>query len=137
MGRLGRETIQEVILATNPTTEEKPRFPSFTSSSPKRGSRSPELPWGFPWRGSKIHGFHDPASRPQEPDPSVAMIPERAFKVLSSILGPEHLTTRAEDLMTFGTDATKLRFMPDAVAFPALLKRFPGSFDWRTRNGSR
>jgi len=46
------------------------------------------------------------------------MIPERAFKVLSSILGPEHLTTRAEDLVTFGTDATKLRFMPDAVAFP-------------------
>ena len=46
------------------------------------------------------------------------MISERALKDLSSILGPEHLTTRQEDLTAFGTDATKLRFMPDAVAFP-------------------
>jgi glycolate oxidase len=46
------------------------------------------------------------------------MISERALKTLASMLGPEHFTTRREDLMTFGTDATKLRFMPDAVAFP-------------------
>jgi glycolate dehydrogenase FAD-linked subunit len=46
------------------------------------------------------------------------MISERALKELSSLLGPEHFTTRREDLMAFGTDATKLRFMPDAVAFP-------------------
>jgi glycolate oxidase len=46
------------------------------------------------------------------------MISERALKELSSILGPEHLFTRHEDLIPFGTDATKLRFMPEAVAFP-------------------
>ena len=46
------------------------------------------------------------------------MISERALKELSSILGPEHLTTRHEDLIPFGTDGTKLRFMPEAVAFP-------------------
>jgi glycolate dehydrogenase FAD-linked subunit len=46
------------------------------------------------------------------------MIAEPALKELASMLGPEHFTTRREDLMTFGTDATKLRFMPDAVAFP-------------------
>jgi len=46
------------------------------------------------------------------------MISERALKELSDLLGPEHITTRPEDLTTFGTDATKLRFMPDAVAFP-------------------
>jgi glycolate oxidase len=46
------------------------------------------------------------------------MISKRALKKLSSLLGPEHFTTRREDLMPFGTDATKLRFMPDAVAFP-------------------
>jgi len=46
------------------------------------------------------------------------MISERALKKLSFLLGPEHFTTRLEDLTTFGTDATKLRFMPDAVAFP-------------------
>ena len=46
------------------------------------------------------------------------MISEPALKKLSTILGPEHLTTRPEDLTTFGTDATKLCFMPDAVAFP-------------------
>ncbi len=46
------------------------------------------------------------------------MISERALKELSSILGSEHLITRHEDLIPFGTDATKLRFMPEAVAFP-------------------
>jgi len=46
------------------------------------------------------------------------MISERSLKELSFLLGPEHFTTRPEDLATFGTDATKLRFMPDAVAFP-------------------
>ncbi len=46
------------------------------------------------------------------------MISERALKELISVLGPEHLSTRSEDLHTFGTDATKLRFKPDAVAFP-------------------
>jgi glycolate dehydrogenase FAD-linked subunit len=46
------------------------------------------------------------------------MISERALKNLSSILGSEHLTVRPEDLKTYGTDATKLCFMPDAVAFP-------------------
>jgi glycolate oxidase len=46
------------------------------------------------------------------------MISERVLKELASVLGPEHFTSRCEDLITFGTDATKLRFMPDAVAFP-------------------
>ena len=46
------------------------------------------------------------------------MISERALKELISVLGPEHISTRSEDLHTFGTDATKLRFKPDAVAFP-------------------
>ncbi|MGE5842248.1 MAG: FAD-binding oxidoreductase, partial [Deltaproteobacteria bacterium] len=46
------------------------------------------------------------------------MISEHALEELFSILGHEHLSTRPEDLTAFGTDATKLRFMPDAVAFP-------------------
>jgi glycolate oxidase len=46
------------------------------------------------------------------------MISKRALKELSDLLGPEHFSTHPEDLTTFGTDATKLRFMPDAVAFP-------------------
>ena len=46
------------------------------------------------------------------------MISGQTLQTLSSILGPEHLLTRQEDLIPFGTDATKLRFMPEAVAFP-------------------
>ena len=46
------------------------------------------------------------------------MISDRVFKKLSSIVGPEHLTSRQEDLVNFASDATKLTFMPDAVAFP-------------------
>mgnify|MGYP005839082849 CR=1 FL=1 len=46
------------------------------------------------------------------------MISGQTLQTLSSILGPEHLITRQEDLIPFGTDATKLRFMPEAVAFP-------------------
>ena len=63
------------------------------------------------------------------------MISERALQELSSLLGPEHFTTRPEDLTAFGTDATKLRFMPDAVAFPGTPQRdFQDSFSWQTRS---
>lgn len=46
------------------------------------------------------------------------MIPEPVLKALSRIVGHQHLTTRHEDLEAYASDATKLVFMPDAVAFP-------------------
>ena len=46
------------------------------------------------------------------------MIPERSLKELKEFLGAENILTRPEDLQPFGSDATKLTFMPDAVAFP-------------------
>ena len=46
------------------------------------------------------------------------MIPDTIIHELSSIVGPEHLTTRHDDLTKYSSDATKLEFMPDAVAFP-------------------
>ena len=46
------------------------------------------------------------------------MISETVIKELESIVGPEHLTTRHDDLTDYSSDATKLEFMPDAVAFP-------------------
>jgi glycolate oxidase len=46
------------------------------------------------------------------------MISKRALRELSRILGPEHLTTRQDALNQYGTDATKLAYLPDAVAFP-------------------
>ncbi|MDP6180681.1 MAG: FAD-binding protein, partial [Desulfatiglandales bacterium] len=46
------------------------------------------------------------------------MIPDHVLKKLSQIVGPQHLTTRLEDLVDYSSDATKLKFMPDAVAFP-------------------
>jgi len=47
------------------------------------------------------------------------MIAVTAIKTLSEIVGTRHLITRQEDLTEFASDATKLTFMPDAVAFPA------------------
>ena len=46
------------------------------------------------------------------------MIPDTVIQKLSGIVGPEHLTTRHDDLKNYCSDATKLEFMPDAVAFP-------------------
>jgi glycolate oxidase len=46
------------------------------------------------------------------------MIADPILKALSRIVGPGHLTTRPEELDFFSRDATRLAFMPDAVAFP-------------------
>ncbi len=46
------------------------------------------------------------------------MIPEAALKKISDIVGADHLISAVENLAEYGTDATKLKFMPDAVAFP-------------------
>jgi glycolate oxidase len=56
------------------------------------------------------------------------MISGRALKELSSMLGPERFTTRRDDQMAFGTDATKLQFMADAVAFPESAEEISGIF---------
>jgi glycolate oxidase len=46
------------------------------------------------------------------------MIAKRVLEQLSQIVGPNHLTTTNDDLLNYSTDATKLPFLPDAVAFP-------------------
>jgi glycolate oxidase len=46
------------------------------------------------------------------------MMTNRILKALSNIVGPDHLSANQEDLSPFATDATKLTYMPDAVAFP-------------------
>jgi len=48
----------------------------------------------------------------------VAMISRPALRELSRILGPDHITTCQDALDRYGTDATKLAYAPDAVAFP-------------------
>jgi glycolate oxidase len=51
------------------------------------------------------------------------MIPQTVIKELESIVGPEHFTTRHDDLANYSSDATKLEFMPDAVAFPGVAEQ--------------
>jgi len=46
------------------------------------------------------------------------MIPDPVLQELSQIVGPKHLTTHRDDLTNYSSDATKLEFMPDAVALP-------------------
>jgi len=46
------------------------------------------------------------------------MIPSHILKEISSIVGPEHLTTNKDQLEKHGSDGTKMAFLPDAVVFP-------------------
>ena len=46
------------------------------------------------------------------------MISGKAIRELTRILGPERISTRPDMLEHYGTDATKLAYPPDAVAFP-------------------
>ena len=46
------------------------------------------------------------------------MIRAPILSSLSRIVGPEHLLTRQHDIAEYASDATKLKYMPDAVAFP-------------------
>lgn len=46
------------------------------------------------------------------------MIPDTVIQELSAVVGPDRLTLRHDDLTDYSSDATKLEFMPDAVAFP-------------------
>ena len=46
------------------------------------------------------------------------MIPRTALKEISDIVGARHLKAAEKNLAEYGTDASKLVFMPEAVAFP-------------------
>jgi glycolate oxidase len=46
------------------------------------------------------------------------MIPRRILREISRIVGDEHILTRPEDLQEYASDATRLAYMPEAVAFP-------------------
>jgi glycolate oxidase len=46
------------------------------------------------------------------------MIPDPILEDLSQIVGSQHLITQEDDLANYASDATKLEFMPDAVARP-------------------
>ncbi len=46
------------------------------------------------------------------------MISGPGLEEISRIVGPEHLITAQERLVDYASDATKLKSMPDAVAFP-------------------
>ena len=50
------------------------------------------------------------------------MISGRAFRELSRILGSERISTHRDALDHYGTDATKLAYPPDAVAFPGRIQ---------------
>jgi glycolate oxidase len=50
------------------------------------------------------------------------MISKRALRELSRILGTERISTHQEALNLYGTDATKLTYLPDAVAFPGQIQ---------------
>jgi glycolate oxidase len=46
------------------------------------------------------------------------MITDPVLKELSNVVGPQNLTIQHDDLINYASDATKLEYMPDAVAFP-------------------
>jgi glycolate oxidase len=46
------------------------------------------------------------------------MIPRAVLKDISRIIGPQHLKTKRDAMSEYASDASRLEFMPDAVAFP-------------------
>jgi glycolate oxidase len=46
------------------------------------------------------------------------MIREPVLREVSQIVGSRHLVTQEADLVNYSSDGTRLRYMPDAVAFP-------------------
>lgn len=46
------------------------------------------------------------------------MIPPKVLEELAHIVGPSHFVTGKDDLAGYASDGTKLKFIPDAVAFP-------------------
>ena len=46
------------------------------------------------------------------------MISKTVLRKISNIVGREHLITEGDAMSEYATDATKLKFMPDAVVFP-------------------
>jgi glycolate oxidase len=46
------------------------------------------------------------------------MIPRAVLKNISRIVGPQHLETKRDAMSEYASDASRLEFMPDAVAFP-------------------
>jgi glycolate dehydrogenase FAD-linked subunit len=46
------------------------------------------------------------------------MTSKRVLKKLSHIVGSDHMTTRHDALSQYGTDGTKLTYLPDVVVFP-------------------
>lgn len=63
------------------------------------------------------------------------MIIDPAIKTLTSIVGDEYLLTRQDALVDYATDATKLEFMPDAVAFPGTPEEISSILSLATRVG--
>ncbi|MFO7984693.1 MAG: FAD-linked oxidase C-terminal domain-containing protein [Desulfatiglandaceae bacterium] len=62
------------------------------------------------------------------------MIDNRVLAQLSEIVGEAHLITDPSSLVEYGTDATKLSFMPDAVVFPQHSKAVSRILSLATRN---
>lgn len=63
------------------------------------------------------------------------MISQADLKAISLIVRPEHLITAQDKLVEYASDATKLEFMPDAVAFPGNSEQVSQILRLATKNG--
>jgi len=63
------------------------------------------------------------------------MISGAALKEISHIIGHEYLITTHDELIEYATDATKLKFIPDAVAFPGNAEQISRILRLATKTG--
>ena len=63
------------------------------------------------------------------------MIPEAVLKELSNILGQAYLSINGNALLECASDATKLSFVPEAVAFPNTAEQVSNILKLATREG--
>lgn len=63
------------------------------------------------------------------------MISGAVLEEISSIVGPRHLITTRDRLVEYASDATKMEFMPDAVAFPENSAQIASILRFATKEG--
>jgi glycolate oxidase len=62
------------------------------------------------------------------------MIPDSILRELAHVVGPRHLISQGSDLIHYSRDATKLEFVPDAVAFPGTSEEISRIFHLANRD---
>ena len=63
------------------------------------------------------------------------MIQSKFISDITGLVGENHLLIEKENIIDYGTDATKLSYLPDAVVFPGSVEEVSGILQLANREG--